>query len=200
MVHSFRIHTSKVVAIAVTSDSSYLFSADENGVLIMSSILDKIVVKKLASPSEKTNILNAKISRNNQILYVVHSLYLEIFSITMKSRLLVIKESNIKHINFSSDDSKLFVYQRNYLNVYNTENYSLLYRQVFRSPTSTITFANNSSYYVLYRGALSKISPNPLLITTLTCIGKTDELSSYEKYVANIIRNKDQKHNKNFDN
>ena len=199
LYHSFKAHSAKVISISTTSNNDYLFSSDGNAGVIMFSIYGKSIEKKLLLPSDKNTVMQVKVSRNDQYLFVTHLMYVEIYSIALKSKLYSIREPGIKHISFSMDCTKIFVFDRNNLNIYNTENFSLFYSQKYRAPTSYITFATDGSYYVLYRGSISKIVPNPLLIKTHACLGKYDEIDNYEVYVISIIRDKVDKHIRSFD-
>lgn len=199
LYHSFRANSGKVIAISSTSNNEFLFSADAQGGVIMFNIPNKEVERKLLPPKPETAITQIKISRNDQYLFVVHSLFLDIYSVAMKGKLYTIRSPGIKHISFSSDCSKIFVFDRNSLNMYNSENFSLFYSQVFRTPTSYIIFAANADYYVLYRGNVSKIVPNPLNIKDHTCLGKYDEIDNFEDYITKIIKDKADKHVRNFD-
>lgn len=197
--HSFRTHTSDVVAVALTSDSKFLFSASSDGGLIMSNILEKKTDKKLLKPEDQRFISQLKVSKNDENLYVLHTLFVDIYSVQMRTKLFTIREPGVKHVNFSSDNSKMFMFSRHSLNTYNIDNFSLFYRQVFRAPTSYVTFANNSKYWVLYRGKDSKISPNPLSLGSFACIGQNGESLNYRQYITDIIRDKEPRHTKAFD-
>ena len=199
LYHSFKAHSAKVISISATSQADYVFSADDNAGVIMFNVSGKSIEKKLLHPSEKNKVVQIKVSRNDQYLFVVHLMYLEIYSIALKSKLYSIKEPGIKYISFSLDSSKIFVFDRNNLNIYNTENFSLFYSQTYRVATSYIMFATNGSYYVLYRGGVSKIVPNPLLLKTHACLGKYDEIDNYESYIISIIRHKVGKHIRSYD-
>lgn len=197
--NSFRKHTSKVTAVAMTSDSVYLFSADTNGSILMSNIPEKSSVKKLLPPAENVFITSLKTSKNNELLYALHASFLQIYSIKMQSKLFTIREGNVKHIGFSLDDSKLFCFGRNELNVYNTENFTLFYTQSFKAPTSYATLSNDTKYYVLYRGSISKINPNFLLSNKSICIGRNTEINEFNNYMIKVIKNQEQKHIKRYD-
>ena len=212
LLHNFRNHSSRIVSIVTTPDSKYLFTGSSDGELIMSEIVCEYVegsnfknltksfmVKKLLKENEGHPVNFMRVSTNGEILVAVHSLFVDVFSINRHTRVLSIQEPGIKGVNFNEDNSKAFFFERDSLTVYNVENFSMYYRQVFISPTSHITFAPNKKFWVLYRGSSSKIVPSHLQIDSFECIGKRGEETDFRKYISDIIKDKEPKHNKNFD-
>lgn len=199
LFHNFRSHSSKVITIRTTSDSKYLFTASVDGELIMSNIPEKKMVKKLLRPDGEQPVTLIRISNNNELLIAAHLIRVDFISISKQSKIMTLNDPGVKNVSFTHDNSKAIFFERNSLSVYNMDNFSLYYKQVFIVPTSYITIAPNKQFWVLYRGQNSKIVPNPLNGEHFDCVGKRGEEALFKKYLMDIIRDKEPKHNKNFD-
>jgi WD40 repeat protein len=212
LLHNFRNHSSKVISIFATLDSRYLFTASSDGELIMSEIKSEAqvgtsrknlseskMVKRLLRENPDHPVQLMRVSANGELLIAVHALFFDIFSITKQSKIITITEAGIKNVTFNEDSTKALFFERNSLTVFNMDNFSMYFRQVFITPTSHITFAPNKKFWVVYRGSSSRIVPSHLNIETFDTIGKRGEESTFRKYITDIIKDKEPKHNKNFD-